>query len=204
MTVKTVKAENVTRGEAIAYGGTAEKPHPLEHATAYKRQDGAIIFATVKSGIFEHRNADRVRVSYDPAGDGAANLRWCRQCEQEHLRYVTAGKTGACYCRESVRSSAKRYRQTKRLDPRTAAEREAEREAQRAADRQARIDSKIEQLAAYRPKSRDELITVSLSGVARISGAESKRFANVARDYGLTVEQGWERIGHRAETVAAK
>ncbi len=192
--IKTMQARNVVRKEGVGFAGTEAQPRPMVHATFYKHEDGAVLVAMVKGGVVELRPTDKVRVSYEPETDGCTHLRWCHKCPTSHLRYVTAGKTGAAYCAEQVRSSAARHRDAKR-GGKTAEERRVERiqaaVAAREADRAARIEDIIERA----PKSREQLIKVQLTNVAHQSGVHSRRFAVVAGQYNLTPEQATAIVG---------
>ncbi len=192
--IKTMQARNVVRKEGVGFAGTEAQPVALTHATFYKREDGAVLVAMVKGGVIELRPTDRVRVSYEPAEDGATNLRWCHQCPTAHLRYVTAGKTGAAYCAEQVREAARRHRDAKRGGL-TAEQRRTQRLEAAARARAEAVNARLDQIIERAPKSREQLIRVTLTNVARLTGTDSARFATVAGQYGLTADQGLALVG---------
>jgi len=188
--MKTVKAKSVHLRTPIAWGGTVEAPltKPI-HGTAYKRTEGVIQIALANGEHTEVRPNDEVRISYDPVGVRAAHLRLCHGggrlkedgtpvCPEVHPRRIGTDKIATAYCDALLGHYAK--------NPTTKAQQMVKRE-------QARVDQineRVGRLMTERPTpSKDRMRASVLKARISLHGAEHRFVANMARDYGMTVDE---------------
>jgi len=193
---KTVQAKSLPLRVAFGYAPTpADKP---VMATAYKR-GGAIIIATVgvagAPGVVEYRPTDKVRYAPVPEAVGTRGLRYCRTCPETHLLRVGADAYATLFCdvRTAQRNAAyKAAKDEGRAWPTKSERAEAHRE---------RVAEKIDTIIATAAPSRERMIAATLTNVATSTAyadeeKRARRFAALAAQYGLSVEQ--------AEALVAK
>lgn|SRR5262245_20403065 len=185
MSIKTINAENVHLREPFGYAGTAKKPltKPV-HATAYKR-DGAIIIATtVGDSPAEFRKGDKIRVTYTPVEDKTEGLRWCRSCDEDHLRIIGTDARATATCPNRRKAQSKERRTTGRPS-------NAQRISRAQQDRLDDINNRLNKILDRTPASQERQVASMIKARIDMWGSEQHpSVAALCTEHGLTVEEG--------------